>query len=423
MAEEKRKRGRPRKNPVPQEVVNAVGNDVITEVIGTGLSAVPQEAIDGFKTVVKDYIEETVVRKSFYKWDFTLDDKIEYFDPEKTYEATGYRPITETESLDFNPEWFTEMARLKSETGKYYHGKIGNKRYYDFWKEEMRRCNEGYTVNGYTLTGDNYFFLNYYRLQDIQNVKVAGTGRTVAFPSFFAKQYEYFHYIGLCEILKKDVLALKARGVGFSEIGAALGVRVYSTVPDMHVIYTAFGETHLDGVLKKCWKQLEYLNKETEGGMKHLRQRYNSDRHKRASLLNKQREESGWMSEIVGILCDNPRKLRGDRGDRLFFEEAGSNPHLMKTYIQSAPLVEIMGTKFGTRFVWGTGGDTGEALGGLKKLFYNPKGYGGLPYRHKYTKSGEYVETAFFIPSYTFLGKPDDAESDELNMKIGRAHV
>ena len=54
------------------------------------------------------------------------------------------------------------------------------------------------------------------------------------------------------------------------------------------------------------------------------------------------------MSEIVGIVADTPRKLRGDRADRLLLEEAGSNPVLLKTIIQSRALVEILGVKFGT---------------------------------------------------------------------------
>ena len=68
-------------------------------------------------------------------------------------------------------------------------------------------------LNYYLFYKDNYFFLNYYRLKDTA-VKVAGSGRTAGFPQFFSKQYEYFHYIELCEHLKKDVCALKARGVG-----------------------------------------------------------------------------------------------------------------------------------------------------------------------------------------------------------------
>lgn len=139
--------------------------------------------------------------------------------------------------------------------------------------------------------------------------------------------------------------------------------------------------------------------------MRHARQKYNSDTHKRASLLNKAREEFGFMSDISGITVDKPSKLRGDRVDLLIFEESGSNPNLMTTYIQSRALVEILGQKFGIRVVFGTGGDSGKNLEGLKKMFYNPTGFQILPYRHNYTQSGEYVETAFFIPAFTFVAR------------------
>ena len=48
----------------------------------------------------------------------------------------------------------------------------GSKKYLDFWKEQFRRCNEGYISHGYRITGDNYFFLNFYRLKDLDNVIV-----------------------------------------------------------------------------------------------------------------------------------------------------------------------------------------------------------------------------------------------------------
>lgn len=51
-------------------------------------------------------------------------------------------------------------------------------------------------------------------------------------------------------------------------------------------------------------------------------------------------------------------------------------------------------------------GDTGRALDGLKKMFYNPEGFQALPYHHNYTQSGEYVDTGFFIPAFTFVSQP-----------------
>ena len=145
--------------------------------------------------------------------------------------------------------------------------------------------------------------------------------------------------------------------MGWSEIHASIGVNAYTTRRNTHTVYTAFSSNHLDPTLRKVWFQLDNLNSNTEGGMKHLRQKYNDAYHKKASLINKQREElpTSWGADIQGIVADDPRKLRGDRIDLLFFEEAGSNPVLKKTYIQGRALVEVMGNRIGTRFVYGTG--------------------------------------------------------------------
>jgi hypothetical protein len=40
-------------------------------------------------------------------WDIKKDDNIEFFDKRLSYELTGYRPINDTQGLDFDPSWFT----------------------------------------------------------------------------------------------------------------------------------------------------------------------------------------------------------------------------------------------------------------------------------------------------------------------------
>ena len=139
-------------------------------------------------------------------WDFKIDDPIEFFDRTLSYELTGSRPIDEHNGLDFNIEWFTEASRRYKRIRKYCEYSQGSKRYVDFWKEEIRRFREGYEVNGYRLTGDNYFFINYYRLIDPIALEEN-------FPTFTNVHYEWFHYVDMCEKLQKDCIALKARGV------------------------------------------------------------------------------------------------------------------------------------------------------------------------------------------------------------------
>lgn len=118
-------------------------------------------------------------------------------------------------------------------------------------------------------------------------------------------------------------------------------------------MYTADSDNHLDPLLDKCWVQLNWLNLHTEGGMKRSRQKIDNLKQKRASLLNKEGVEYGSLAEIEGITADDPGKVRGDRTERLVFEEAGSNKNLIKSWIQGNALVELGGEKIGTRIAGG----------------------------------------------------------------------
>lgn len=73
--------------------------------------------------------------------------------------------------------------------------------------------------------------------------------------------------------------------------------------------------------------------------------------HKRASKKDKDGREHGHMSEVEGLIVDDPQKLRGDRTEKLFYEEGGSNKVLKKSYLQGEALVTVMGQKIGTRYV------------------------------------------------------------------------
>jgi len=159
--------------------------------------------------------KKVVSRPSEDGWDVKIGDPIEYFDPTLSYELTGYRPINQTQGLDFDPKLFTVAARNYKETGKYTHLIPGTFSHRQYWMREFNRCRDGITIGKYTLTGENYFWLNYYRLPSVLD-KSGAELQEENFPAFLAKQYEYFHYLQLCRKLGKDGVAFKARGVGAS---------------------------------------------------------------------------------------------------------------------------------------------------------------------------------------------------------------
>lgn len=390
MEEVKKKRGRPRKVQLPEEVQRIVDE-------------VREKEDQEFKQII---IEEKLKRKG--EWDVKMDDPIEFFDSRLAYELTGYKPINETQGLDFNPDWFTEARETFKRTNHYSQFRPNTKAYADFWTQEYIRCREGMTVNGYTITGDHYFFLNYYQLMDLTSAKKAGSSRVFDFPKFFVAQYQWFHYLELCRRLRLNAALMKARGVGFSECSAAVLANAYNSFRNANVVIAAHQDNYVSKTLEKVWKALSFLNDHTDGGFFKLSQVVNTQYQKRAShykLINGQKIESGWMSQITGIVADKPNKVRGDRTDLLIYEEGGSWPNCLKAFIQGDALTGVQGARFGIKVIGGTGGDSGPALDGLRTIYYDPMAYDVLPYRHSYTQTKEEQLTGYFIPSFQVVNK------------------
>lgn len=132
-----------------------------------------------------------------------------------------------------------------------------------------------------------------------------------------------------------------------------MGLRNYTIKRQSQGIYTAFNTDLLSNTIAKIWDGMEFLNTSTRGGMKRLRMVKNTAEIRRASQKLKDGTEIGFKSEVRTVITDNPRKLRGSRVERLFFEESGSHPLLLKTYSQGQALVEVGATKVGMRFTWG----------------------------------------------------------------------
>ena len=401
MEEIKKKRGRPRKNPspeLPEEIKS------IVEEVQEKQQEIQQQLQEEIK---KESPEESIIEHKEGIWDVKLDDPIPYFDKRLSYELTGYKPITETEGLDFRPEWFTEARDTYLKTGHYCSYYPGSKLYNDFWNAEYKKCKNGVTINGYTLTGFNYYFLNYYQLPNTEQEK-AGDSRSVIFPKFFTYQYEFFHYFELCRAIRRNVAVMKNRGCGASEMNASIFDCFFNCFKNSICLLTAFDSNYVNKTLDKIWNGITFTDDNTDGGMLKLRQVINTATKKRATyykVVNGQKIETGFGSQIEGIVVDKDRKMRGDRVSMLFLEEAGSNPILETSFIKAEELVTVGGNKIGVIVAAGTGGDEGAQLAGLSKVYYHPSDFLVLPFHHNYTESGDWVNTGFFMPAYITMNK------------------
>ena len=362
------------------------------------------------KKLVDEYRIERSNDKTY--WDITKDMKIECFDPTLSYELTGYRPIDETHGLDFDPSWFTEVRETFLRTGRYCSYLPRSKRWDAFWKEQYTRCKYGMTSHGYTITGDNYFFLNFYQLPVVDMDKASGEGTNEGFPVFFASQYMFFHYLQMCRVLHKNAALMKARSIGFSEINASLAARLYTTIKRSRTMITCFKDTYLNGTFSKLDHALTFINTNADGFFKpRLTDKALEKKSGYQVKIDGQFTDFGWRSVVIGINGRTPSNIRGDRVDLLIYDEAGSWPDLTTAVVQGQELCEVQGVPRGIMLFGGTGGDFGPPLEGLKKIYYNPKAFKILPFRHKWTQDGTTIESGFFLPYFLQSLNPEYMDS------------
>lgn len=362
------------------------------------------------KKLVDEYRMERSNDKTY--WDVTKDMKIECFDPTLSYELTGYRPIDETHGLDFDPSWFTEVRETFLRTGRYCSYLPRSKRWDAFWKEQYTRCKYGMTSHGYTITGDNYFFLNFYQLPVVDMDKASGEGTNESFPVFFASQYMFFHYLQMCRVLHKNAALMKARSIGFSEINASLAARLYTTIKRSRTVITCFNDTYLNGTFSKLDHALTFINTNADGFFKpRLTDKALEKKSGYQVKIDGQFTDFGWRSVVKGINGSKPSNIRGERVDLLIYDEAGSWPDLTTAVVQGQELCEVQGVPRGIMLFGGTGGDFGPPLEGLKKIYYNPKAFKILPFRHKWTQDGTTIESGFFLPYFLQSLNPEYMDS------------
>lgn len=306
---------------------------------------------------------------------------------------------------------FSPAANKFLKEGKYCGEVFNSKKYNIFWAEEKERCLYGYE-NPKTkvwIPGKYYFFLNYKQMKVIREEDKGkkSAKRITAFPRFWPVHYFFTKDYMLAKENGLNLAVLKPRDTGFSELLSCFGVHEYTFQIEDPVFYFVAVERYLnkDGVLTKAWDQLNFLNEYTERAFKHLRQYKDQDLVKRASYEDpEKRTEKRTGGEIQGAVVDHPRKLRGARG-YVNFEEGGSFPHLVDSWMTAKDLAEQGGVKFAMMCVWGTGGEQGPGIAGLEDIFNNPERFDCLPFDNCWEDAIVDNPHGFFFPSWANMTK------------------
>lgn len=322
-----------------------------------------------------------------------------------------------------NSNKFRGPALRFLETGTYCSYPKGTSEYYNYWEKEAQYCINGYTAeDGDFISGYNYFYLNYcpinrivYKNKQDKNGKVKQVRvNEVTFPDFYDYDYHYFLAIEEAQEVGKHLCVAKARRKGFSYKGGSMLCRNFFLIPNSKSYVYASNKQYLtdDGILTKAWDYMDFIDANTAWGKK--RQVSNTMMRRRASMIvtdeygNK--IEVGYKSEIIGVsLKDNPDAVRGKKGMLILWEEAGTFPELEAAWEVARPSVEQDGIAFGLMIMFGTGGDQGTAIAGLRRAFYNPESFNCLGFENIWDEGAQSKECGFFVPQHTNLDIRDES--------------
>lgn len=306
--------------------------------------------------------------------------------------------------------------------------------YFKFWKEEARRCREGYIreSDGEWIPGDYYYYLNYSPiLLSRESEKHRISTRVEGFPKFWDGSYLYYHYMEQARQRGQHTNCLKCRGRGYSFEGASLLGKVFilgDRDEDSREKQSAFAIANekefliKDGILNKFLDNINWCAKHTPFPRNRLKDSLDSMVWTMGYKDKTTQRVSGTENEVVGVsLKNDPQKARGKRACRIQWEEFGKFPHVLTAWQIARPSVEDGEVAFGQMNGYGTGGTTGANFIAAEEMFYNPIGYNIMELPNVYDLGTDGTSTcSFFHGEYLNRNKcyDKDGNSDVIKALI-----
>lgn len=382
--------------------------------------------------------------------------------------------------------------------------------YLNFWKQEKRRCIEGYWQQGYYMPGVAYQYVNHWkielnkgknskqkvidhpRLRDLEweksrmFIEARGfsgfeldnyntcdrelEGKIIFYDNYENKRidnirpedldnivangrrYTRVNYVPAREYLKwnhgknlgrplmensaKNVVDIESRGTGKSFFASNMigwnflhdGVFWYDELankPKSETMIGAIDTKFSSGLIKKLKLGLENLSGSVELGDKYypppLLKNYTGTFRSGDTVTAEYDAKIGdsWVKRGSKSMiyhrsfADNPMAGNGTRPGLIALEEVGFMHNLEEALGQLAECTKDGINKFGTIWMFGTGGDMdGGSTEAVKKVFYDPDAYDCLVFEDTWENKGK---IGYFCPAWRGLNqfKDDQGNTDE----------
>src|SRR3990167_4024546 len=229
----------------------------------------------------------------------------------------------------------------------------GSYDYDQWWKMQRKRCVEGFIINSVRITGDHYFYLNFWKIKG-RDTKKKGRKNLIS-PRFLLLDYEFFHEIEKARLQGKHFIVAKARQRGFSEKLACLCGKEFCFYPHSQTIIVAGEYEYAENTMKMVHRGLNsIIHTEFYKRMNPSKIDFSWARFRNPG----EKEYKGYFSELHCMTAkNNDQVLIGKTPSLIIFEEAGKFGNLKKVFNYIRPALESEGETTGFAIIVGTGGE------------------------------------------------------------------
>lgn len=335
-----------------------------------------------------------------------------------------------------NTELFKTEANHFLKHGYYCPDPWGSPAWMQYWKEQLRRCREGYSVAGTHITGDHYGYLNFAQIRltaeanEEEKVTKSRAARKIrTFPDFWDGDFAFFHAKDMAAARGKHLIVSKARRKGYSYKNGFIAANRYNVEKNSVTVIGAYLKDYLypDGTMSMAKNYLDFLNEHTGWSKRRL---IDKTDHVKAGYKQESTPgnwvEKGYKSQIYAVTFNsNPGAARGKDGTLILMDEAGKFPNLKESFMATKPTVEDGIFTTGLIILFGTGGGDDSNWEDFEDMFYDPDPYNLLAFENIWDENATGTRCGFFHPDYWnkpgFMDKQGNSnKKDAINYELSK---
>lgn len=271
----------------------------------------------------------------------------------------------------------------------------------EWFKTQMIRIRDGYSVGGQYITGDMYFWLNFYQL-------VGKKTKKYTYPTFFDFQADFCNQVQIAREQNKGIVCVKRRQAGFSELTASIIIRELWFNDAPQILMATDGEKQIEPLIRNTNNFINVLNQSVF--KKSLR--VNTAKFKKMGYQTKGDDTwKGQSGELhaLNFTKGNHMVSVGKVPSMLIIDEAGKADGLIDFYEYTRPaMTDIDGTMTALPIVFGATGEM-EKSKDLKLMFYEPEKYNMLSFEYE----GEREKVGYFVQGWRMWNVDENGNSNK----------